>query len=438
MVLSSSETLARRLLRGDSAAAAQLASSLIVPERDNFIDGPWGGVAMRRYKRLADAPGEGASAERRIGEAFEIAAFDADPEAAQFPSRLRFPDGSELTLPQLLTAHGDTILGASFVRRFGTRFPLLPKTLNIRELLSVQGHPEGNTELYIIIDADPGATLRVGFNCDVDGPQLRADLTGGREQQRELLRYFPPGVDARALQRALQPWFADHATDAVAVEHAIRGLLKEPRAWPAVAELLLRLKALYWRVLGSLNAIPAVPGQMIHNATPPHVLASTGRRFASAEVHALGNPEGREILALEIRRPGPTFRAWDNVRFPIRNVDIDAAIAALNLRRTAPEDFFLEPQAVPGKPGTYLSVDSPYFRVEHFRPSEKLAVAVAAEPPHCLHVLAGAITVTAGRERIVGSLGRGESALVPVGVGRYVVSAETSAEVVKVSLPGGG
>ena len=48
--------------------------------------------------------------------------------------------------------------------------------------------------------------------------------------------------------------------------------------------------------------------------------------FDGAEVHALGNPEGREILALEIRRPGPTFRAWDNVRFPVRDVDVDAAL----------------------------------------------------------------------------------------------------------------
>jgi mannose-6-phosphate isomerase-like protein (cupin superfamily) len=166
-------------------------------------------------------------------------------------------------------------------------------------------------------------------------------------------------------------------------------------------------------------------------------LAQTGQRVASAEVHALGNPEGREILALEIRRPGPTFRAWDNVRFPVREINVDAAIAALNLVGTAAADFRIEPAAVAGKAGVFRSVDSAFFRVEHLRPSGQLSVQVDAEPPHSLHVLAGAATVTNDAGSVIGSLGRGDSAIVPVGVGRYVVSADADADIVKVSLPAG-
>jgi hypothetical protein len=164
------------------------------------------------------------------------------------------------------------------------------------------------------------------------------------------------------------------------------------------------------------------------------LLAATSR-LPSAEVHALGNPESREILALEIRRPGPTFRAWDNVRFPLRNVDVDAAIAALNLKGTIAADFVVEPRAVPGRPGVYRSVDSEYFRVEHLRPSPGAPVKVPRELPHSLHVIAGEVTVIAEDGRNVGALARGESALVPIGVGAYAIRAERAAELVKASLP---
>ena len=152
-------------------------------------------------------------------------------------------------------------------------------------------------------------------------------------------------------------------------------------------------------------------------------------------MHALGNPEKREILALEIRRPGPTFRAWDNVRFPLRNVDVDAAIAALNLRGTTAADFIVEPQAVRGRPGVYRSVDSRYFRVEHLRPTRDVAVTVPSEPPHSLHVISGEIDVAAEDGRNIGALARGDSALVPIGVGAYVIRTSTAAEIVKASLP---
>jgi hypothetical protein len=55
--------------------------------------------------------------------------------------------------------------------------------------------------------------------------------------------------------------------------------------------------------------------------------------------------------------------------------------------------------------------------------------------PHSLHVIAGEVTVAAEDGRNVGALARGESALVPIGVGAYVIRTETSAELVKASVP---
>src|SRR5262245_13145141 len=138
--LSSARTEARALLEGDASAVDRLASKLLKPLSNNFVERPWGGRQMLEHKGVPQArvcEGFG------IGEAFEISADDRDEEARQYPSRIRFTDGSELTLPRLLEQHADALLGPPFVRRYGARFPLLPKTLDIAELLSVQAHPEG-------------------------------------------------------------------------------------------------------------------------------------------------------------------------------------------------------------------------------------------------------------------------------------------------------
>jgi mannose-6-phosphate isomerase class I len=432
--LAYSESLAERLLRGDAEVATELAGELLAPRRNNFVERPWGGTRIRRFKGFCELPRQLEVAGMGLGEAFEIAAYDEDAEAAKYPSKLLLRDGSEITLPQLLAKHGKLFLGPEFEARYGPHFPLLPKTLDIRELLSVQGHPQGCTEVYVIIEAEPGATIRIGFGADVNGAALRKDLTAGLERQRELLGRFATHFDAHALQAAVGPWLATRSATAASLEASLRDRLLDHGAWPQVAALLTELKALYWRVLDGLNVIPVTAGQIIHNATPARLLAGTDR-LPSAEVHALGNPEAREILALEIRRPGPTFRAWDNVRFPLRNVDVDEAIAALNLKRTTAADFIVEPRAVRGRPGIYRSVDSEYFRVEHLRPTRRAPVTVPRELPHSLHVIAGEVVVVAEDGRKVGALARGESALVPNEVGAYAIRTETTAELVKASLP---
>ncbi len=46
-----SETEADTLLRGERAAAVRLASALVVPLNDNFVERPWGGFRLRELKR---------------------------------------------------------------------------------------------------------------------------------------------------------------------------------------------------------------------------------------------------------------------------------------------------------------------------------------------------------------------------------------------------
>jgi mannose-6-phosphate isomerase class I len=418
-------TIADRLLQGDRSVAAELATRLLKPQRGNLVERPWGGDKLSAFKNLS------APANRRFGESFEISADDGDDEARLHPSVLELADGSTITLPALLAVHADVLLGEAFISLYGRRFPLLPKLLDVAELLSVQAHPPGNTEVYVIVDADRGATIRLGFADNIDAVTLVTKLKHARRDQQRLLELL--GDDsADELQPLLKGWLARRKARPAELKKALVERLADANTWADVEARLSSLHFMYWAVLESMNAIPVKAGDVIYNANPPRVVAESGKP-ASAEVHALGNPEGRSVFALEIRRPGPTFRAWDNVRFPLRNLDIESALEAVNLAATRPEDFIVAPKQV--RPGVSRSVDCEYFRLEHLEPAKRLAVDVPASAPHCLHSIAGKVSIWRG-EGEIGTVERGESAFVPAGVGAYRIAAESEpAALVKVTLP---
>ena len=425
-------TEAQALLNGDRETLVRVASRLLKPLKNNFVERPWGGTRIREFKRLAPLPDQRAATGMGLGEAFEISAYDGDLEARRYASRLRFADGSELSLARLLDRRPKELLGSEFTERFGACVPLLPKTLDVKELLSVQGHPEGNTEAYIIIEAEPGATIRLGFREDMDPEPFKNELIEGRRQQEIVLSLLGEAQDPDEFQVLVAPWLARRD---VGVEEIASSLHSVDQRRDEIARRLEALKRLYWRVLDSMNAIPVSAGQVIYNANPARIVAATGRS-PSAEVHALGNPEGKEILALEIRRPGPTFRAWDNVRFPIREVDVHAAIDALNLSGTKADEYLVVPTPIAGRTGVLCSVDSPSFRVEHLRPKPSSPVDVPAEPPHCLLAIRGRGRFLNREGLTIGDLDRGESAVVPIGVCAYRVEcADADTEIIKVSLP---
>ena len=256
--------------------------------------------------------------------------------------------------------------------------------------------------------------------------ELAASFAAGRAAQQRLVDL---GFDLHSLQVLVKPWLARRSAKA----EELMSALEAGASWDEVERCLAALHEVYWRTLDSLNAMPVRAGDVVYNANPPRIAAATGKSV-SAEVHALGTPAGRAMLALEIRRPGTTYRAWDNVRFPLREIDADAALGALNLSATRPEEFVVEPREV--RPGVHRSVDCEYFRVEHLEPTHGLPVDVPRSGPHTLHALAGAVRVTNDRGEPIGELARGESALVPVHVGAYRIAAsEEPALLVKVELP---
>lgn len=408
---------------------------IIKPLRNNFVERPWGGTRMREYKGLCPLPDQCAVGGAGLGEAFEIAAFDEDREASLYPSRVRLPNGTLASLPVMLKERGLELLGEAFLGRYGPCIPLLPKTLCVAELLSVQGHPVGNTEAYVILDAEPGATIRLGFSEDIDARSLGAELTRGRGMQQELLDLFHDDARLTTLHQMVADWFADRQQARGSASLDVTPLLRTKAHADKAMQLLNALHRIFWRALDLMNEIEVAAGQVIHNANPARIVEATGVP-STAEVHALGNPERREILALEVRRPGTTLRAWDNVRFPLRDIDVHTALDVLNLRRTSAEEFFVEREPVADREGVSVSVDSEYFRIEHLMPAARNAVDVPQEQPHCLHAIAGAVTLTNSQGEPIGELVRGESAIVPVGVGAYHVHrAGGVPEVVKVSLP---
>ena len=266
-------TAAERLLEGDRDVAAELATGLLKPRRDNLVERPWGGTRLCEFKGLTAAP---CATGRPVGESFEISADDGDDEARLHPSVLTLADGSTVTLSALLAVHAETLLGADFVQRYGRRFPLLPKLLDVAELLSVQAHPPGNTEVYVIVEADPGATIRLGFAADVVAEDWAAKLVAGRRDQQRLLDLLGPESEVE-LQAALKPWLARRGAKPAELEGSLRPRLVPGARWAEVTALLMALHRVYWSVLDSLNAIPVKAGDVIYNANPPRVTAATGQ-----------------------------------------------------------------------------------------------------------------------------------------------------------------
>ena len=78
------------------------------------------------------------------------------------------------SLTELIEIYKDDIVGIDVYSKFGNQFPLLFKYLDAREELSIQVHPNdelakkrhnsfGKTEMWYVLQADPGAKIIVGF-----------------------------------------------------------------------------------------------------------------------------------------------------------------------------------------------------------------------------------------------------------------------------------
>ena len=100
----------------------------------------------------------------------------------------------------LINDYAEELLGKSVVDRFGKEFPILIKFIDAKQDLSIQLHPNdelakkrhnsfGKTEMWYVMDANPGAELIVGFKNDVTKSEYSKSLE--ENTLLDLLNYEP-------------------------------------------------------------------------------------------------------------------------------------------------------------------------------------------------------------------------------------------------------
>lgn len=146
-----------------------------------FFHKIWGGDRLRSFLQ------KNVGVVHPCGESWELSDVPASP------SRVSHGPYAGLTLPEVLHRFGAQIMGNDWMEN-GTasaRFPLLIKFLDAREDLSVQVHPNdelalqrhaclGKTEMWYVLEAEPGATLITGFKGQMDVHLYRHMLDSGR------------------------------------------------------------------------------------------------------------------------------------------------------------------------------------------------------------------------------------------------------------------
>ena len=160
---------------------------LLEPE---LVARPWGG------RRLAPLVPVGAAPAGPIGEAWL-----AGPDSRVVGSAR--PGVGAARLRDLAAEHGEAFVGHIPFARYGARVPLLAKLLDAAAPLSLQVHPDdayalreeahtgylGKTEVWYVVEAEPGASVLWGWERSVGEEEVRAAVVAGRLEQ--LLRRVP-------------------------------------------------------------------------------------------------------------------------------------------------------------------------------------------------------------------------------------------------------
>lgn len=151
----------------------------------------WGGSKICTYKGM-EADG------KKIGESWEISVIpghESVVDAGQYSGK---------NLSELADIYGESLLGAAVTARHGNNFPLLIKIIDANDNLSVQVHPndelarlrhnaQGKTEMWYIIDAEPGAKIISGLNRDSSPQEYEQTVADGTFMDLLALHDSEPG-----------------------------------------------------------------------------------------------------------------------------------------------------------------------------------------------------------------------------------------------------
>ncbi|MCM1005100.1 MAG: class I mannose-6-phosphate isomerase [Prevotella sp.] len=150
----------------------------------------WGG------NRIATFKGEPASSDtqRFIGETYELSGMSG------YMSTVASGEDAGLSLNDLISKYGASLLGEKISNRFGNEFPLLVKFLDARQDLSIQVHPDdktaplfeltnGKSELWYVLQAEPDARLCAGFKEPLSRQEYINAVADGSIEKK--LNYMP-------------------------------------------------------------------------------------------------------------------------------------------------------------------------------------------------------------------------------------------------------
>ena len=128
---------------------------------------------------------------------------------------------AENTLNEAIEIYMGDLVGDKVFARFGTQFPLLIKMIDAAKDLSIQVHPDdelaqrrgmpqGKTEMWYVVEAEPGSRIISGFRHDTTPDEYTAALNSGHlmellhsEEPKPGNVYFIPAGRVHALGAGL-------------------------------------------------------------------------------------------------------------------------------------------------------------------------------------------------------------------------------------------
>lgn len=140
----------------------------------------WGGQRLVEWKQLDDEN----LRKQPIGESWEVSAVPGSPSTVSNG----FWAGRNLI--DVIAHQPQEMLGKAVSAEHGSRLPLLAKFIDARHDLSIQVHPDdemakrehgtsGKSEMWYIIDAQPGAYLYAGFKEELTPEQYKQKVADG-------------------------------------------------------------------------------------------------------------------------------------------------------------------------------------------------------------------------------------------------------------------
>lgn len=138
----------------------------------------WGGNKLTKLlnKQFSQLP--------NCGESWELSGIQDDISVVSDG----FLEGNDLE--ELIEVYMGDLVGEKVYEKFGAEFPLLIKFIDANDYLSIQVHPNdalalerhdafGKTEMWVVIQADPGSKLITGFNRKITKDQYLDHLNKG-------------------------------------------------------------------------------------------------------------------------------------------------------------------------------------------------------------------------------------------------------------------